>query len=186
MPFDHFRLLAPYYDRMLGPPDAAHLAALLKLPTPGWMLDGGGGTGRVSACLRALVGRVVVSDVSERMLAAAAAKRLFAVRSRAERLPFADGAFDRILVVDALHHFDDQAAAIGDFERVLKPGGRMLIEEFNIDRAVVRLIAWAERAAVMRSRFLGPDRIRRMLVGRGLRVQVRTRRLSAWLLADKL
>ena len=29
---DHFHILAPFYDRLMGPPDAAHLAGLLKLP----------------------------------------------------------------------------------------------------------------------------------------------------------
>ena len=29
---DHFHILAPFYDCLMGPPDAAYLAGLLKLP----------------------------------------------------------------------------------------------------------------------------------------------------------
>ena len=64
------------------------------------------------------------------MLAEARAKGTVApVRGHAERLPFPDGSFDRILVVDALHHFCDQREAIGDLLRVLAPGGRLLVAE---------------------------------------------------------
>jgi demethylmenaquinone methyltransferase/2-methoxy-6-polyprenyl-1,4-benzoquinol methylase len=183
---DHFHLIAPFYDRLMGPPDAARLADLLKLPTAGWLLDGGGGTGRASFPLRPLVGHVVVSDVSGRMLARAHARSLNAVRAAVEYLPFSDGTFDRVLVVDALHHFTDQAAAIGDFVRVLKSGGRMVIEEFDANSPLVKLMALAERAAWMRSRFHRPQDIRDMVSACGLKVQVRAgRRLAAWVVADK-
>ena len=54
--FDHFKFIAPFYDRPTGPPDPLRLMGLLKLPAAGWLLDGGGGTGRVSLPLRRLVG----------------------------------------------------------------------------------------------------------------------------------
>jgi demethylmenaquinone methyltransferase/2-methoxy-6-polyprenyl-1,4-benzoquinol methylase len=184
--FDHFDMLAPWYDRLMGPPDIERLADLLKLPSTGWLLDGGGGTGRASAPLRQRVGRVVVSDLSERMLRQAAPKSLNRVRARAEQLPFRDGTFDRILVVDALHHFDDQPAAIRAFARTLRPGGRILIEEFDAGRRAVRLIALAEKVFLMRSRFLSPARIRELLDACGLKSHVAdASRFAAWIVGDK-
>jgi demethylmenaquinone methyltransferase/2-methoxy-6-polyprenyl-1,4-benzoquinol methylase len=184
--FDHFKFIAPFYDRLMGPPDLRRLVDLLKLPAPGWLLDGGGGTGRVSLPLRRMVGNVVVSDISQNMLAKAGARALPAVRARAEQLPFGDGTFERILVVDALHHFTRQQAAIGDLVRVLAPGGRLLIEEFDLNRAAVKLIALAERTTLMRSRFFRPGEIRDLLTGYGLKVQIQAdRRLTAWVIADK-
>ena len=53
---DHFDLIASIYDRLIGPPETERLQQLLKLPTDGWLLDGGGGTGRVSAHLNGLAG----------------------------------------------------------------------------------------------------------------------------------
>jgi demethylmenaquinone methyltransferase/2-methoxy-6-polyprenyl-1,4-benzoquinol methylase len=183
---DHFQIIAPFYDRLMGMPDAGRLADLLRLPTAGWLLDGGGGTGRASFPLRRLVGQVVVSDVSGRMLVRARAKSLNAVCAAVEHLPFSDATFDRILVVDALHHFADQTAAIGDFVRVLKSGGRMVIEEFDANSPLVKLIALAEKAAWMRSCFHRPQDIRDMVSAHGLKVQIRAgRRFAAWVIADK-
>ena len=105
---DHFDLIASIYDRLIGPPDTGRLEQLLQLPTAGWLLDGGGGTGRVSSHLSLLAGHTVISDLSRRMLQKALEKRLNPVCAHVERLPFSGGCFDRILVVDALHHFCDQ------------------------------------------------------------------------------
>jgi demethylmenaquinone methyltransferase/2-methoxy-6-polyprenyl-1,4-benzoquinol methylase len=183
---DHFHILAPLYDRLMGPPDAAHLAGLLNLPAAGGLLDCGGGTGRASWPLRRWVGRLVVCDLCERMLARARNRNLNAVRARAEQLPFPDEAFERILVVDALHHFSDPAAAIADFARVLRPGGRIVVEEFDADRKVVRWIALAENIARMHSRFLPPRDIRDLMRACGLKSHVDIgRRLAAWIVGDK-
>lgn len=183
---DHFHILAPVYDRLMGTPDAARLAALLKLPSAGWLLDGGGGTGRASNPLRSWVGRVVVSDPCARMLARARDKNLLAVRARAEQLPFREGSFDRILVVDALHHFADPAAAIRDFARTLTPGGRIVIEEFDAGRKIVQLIAIAEKIAWMPSRFLRPQVIQYMMSACGLHARVeRGPRFAVWIVGDK-
>ena len=100
---DHFDLIAPIYDRVIGRPNPARWHDLLRLPTDGWMLDAGGGTGRVSSELRALVGQLVISDLSQQMLNQAQAKgNLSPVLAYVEQLPFPEESFDRILVVDAL------------------------------------------------------------------------------------
>jgi ubiquinone/menaquinone biosynthesis C-methylase UbiE len=183
---DHFHILAPYYDRLLGKPDAGRLALLLNLPCNGWLLDAGGGTGRASFPLRPQVGRLVVSDPCGRMLARARARKLHAVRARAERLPFRDECFDRILVVDALHHFADPAAAIRDFGRALKPGGRIVVEEFDARRRTVRGIALAERLIGMQSRFLRPQAVRDLMSAGGLTAHIENGpRLAAWIVGDK-
>jgi demethylmenaquinone methyltransferase/2-methoxy-6-polyprenyl-1,4-benzoquinol methylase len=186
MPMDHFSLIAPIYDRLLGGPDVERLKALLRLPAGGWLLDGGGGTGRASFPLRPMVGHVVVSDTCQRMLELARDKSIPAVRSCVEHLPFGDGRFERVLIVDALHHFASPAAAIGDLVRVLKPGGRLVIEEFDLNRTAGKLVAWAEKAARMKSRFFRPVEICAMLAEHGLKTEVLTgRRLHAWIIADK-
>lgn len=184
--FDHFRYLAPFYDRLMGPPDPGPFAELLKLPISGRLLDSGGGTGRIARELRRLTGQVVVADASPHMLARAHAKALSAVAARTEQLPFGDGCFERILVVDALHHFGAQQDALADLVRVLEPGGRLVIQEFDANRAAVRLIAMAEKAVGMGSRFLRPQAIRDMLTAHGLSVRVlRGRFFAAWIVADK-
>ena len=44
-------------------------------------------------------------------------------RGDATRLPFPDGSFDRIIAAEVLEHVDDDAGAIRELVRVLRPGG---------------------------------------------------------------
>lgn len=185
---DHFALLAPLYDRLIGPPTREEtFRDLLRLPSSGWMLDAGGGTGRVSSTLRHLVDHLVVSDLSHQMLQQAHDKKnICSIQAHVERLPFADGTFERVLVVDALHHFCDQRESLYDLLRVLKPGGRLLIEEPNIHRFVVKGVAVAEKLALMRSHFLTPEAIRAIIVSYGYSASIRDDdRFRAWILVDK-
>ncbi len=45
----------------------------------------------------------------------------------AEEMPFADGHFDVVIVNEVLEHIPDQAAALREIHRVLKPGGKFLL-----------------------------------------------------------
>ena len=53
----------------------------------------------------------------------------------AERLPYADGEFDRVLSSMMLHHIDDDAktAAAAEVFRVLRPGGRLHLVDIGGD-----------------------------------------------------
>ena len=184
---DHFDFLAPFYDRVIPPPDLTRLRERLRLPTSGRLLDAGGGTGRVSSQLRQLVDEVVITDLSAAMLKQAQAKgKLQAAQAHAERLPFPDMSFDRVVVVDALHHFCNQRDAIGDLLRVLRPGGRLVIEEPDIRRLIVKFVALGEKAALMRSRFYSAEQIRDMIAAHGLPAAIeRDGQFSAWVSVDK-
>lgn len=184
---DHFRLLAPLYDRLIQPPDPRRLQEILDLPAQGTLLDAGGGTGRVSQQLRHLVESVVVSDESPAMLREARQKGLPAtVSAHVERLPFASGLFNRVLVVDALHHFADQSQGIAELVRVLRPGGRLVIEEPDLNRVMVKFVALAEKLALMRSRFYYPHEIGHMVARHGLQPRIeRGEQFASWIIADK-
>ena len=183
---DHFDIIASFYDRLVGPPDTSRLRRLLKLPAGGWMLDAGGGTGRVSNHIRTFVKGPVVSDLSQRMLAKAQKKGIRSVRAHAERLPFADGFFDRILVVDAFHHFCSQHESISDLLRVLKPGGIMVIEEPDFTHKGVKILALIEKMLFMRSHFYSPEEIQGMILSRDVSAYIeRDDRYTAWIVAEK-
>jgi demethylmenaquinone methyltransferase/2-methoxy-6-polyprenyl-1,4-benzoquinol methylase len=111
---------------------------------------------------------------------------LHAVRAHAERLPFAAATFERIIIVDAFHHFCEQREAVADLWRVLAPGGRLVIEEPNIATLPVKLVALVERIALMQSRFFSPRDMGQMLQSVGAHVQIHTNHaFNAWVVADK-
>jgi demethylmenaquinone methyltransferase/2-methoxy-6-polyprenyl-1,4-benzoquinol methylase len=160
---DHFDLLAPIYERLIPPSDAEQLRTLLELSPEHTLLDAAGGTGRVSGALVGAAARIVVCDASPCMLRQARRKGLETVQTELERLPFADATFDRILLVDAFHHVKDQRVAIRELLRVLKPSGRLVIEEPDVRRLPVRCVALLEKLFLMRSHFKSPNAMMTMI-----------------------
>lgn len=137
---DIFDDTAPWYDwatRFLsfGSGDWYRREALKRVGlAPGLkLLDLASGTGvvaraatRVTDDPRAIVGM----DASFGMLRSgrtASAK----VQSTAERLPLRDASFDRISIGFALRHFADLSVVFSECQRVLRPGGKILILEIT-------------------------------------------------------
>ncbi len=184
--FDHFNLIAPYYDRVLGGDNREHWLRLLDISPGARLLDAGGGTGRVSEMLGCPSCTIIVADASRGMLREAAGKPgLIPVQAEAETLPFPPASFDRILMVDALHHVADQARTVAQLWQALKPGGRLLIEEPDVRQFAVKLIALGEKLLLMRSHFLPPERIEALLRSLGAQVSVELVGANALLLAVK-
>jgi SAM-dependent methyltransferase len=50
-----------------------------------------------------------------------------AVRADLTALPFEDGAFDVVIASEVLEHIPDDAAAIGEIARVVRPGGQVAV-----------------------------------------------------------
>ncbi|MEP7116846.1 MAG: class I SAM-dependent methyltransferase [Acidobacteriota bacterium] len=50
-------------------------------------------------------------------------------RGVAQHLPCAEGAFDGVFCMNAMHHVDDLPTALGELARVMKPGARMVFSE---------------------------------------------------------
>ncbi len=184
--FDHFDFLAPFYERFIPPKDPEDLWAAANLPARGALLDAGGGTGRVAQFMRSKTDLVVVADLSHQMLTQAQAKDgLLPVCSQAEKLPFPDGYFARIIMVDALHHVIDQPTTLQELWRTLQPGGRLVIEEPDLRHFAVKMIAVAEKLAWMRSHFLTPAQIAKLMSFPDAQVQVKTAQFNACVIADK-
>ncbi|HEX6778713.1 MAG TPA: class I SAM-dependent methyltransferase [Ktedonobacterales bacterium] len=102
------------------------------------VLDVGAGTGRHALRLARRGARVTALDQSPQMLAVArqAAQRerlpiAFHLLSLDNDLPFEADQFDLLICALTLCHVPNLAHALGEFARVLQPGGRLLITDFH-------------------------------------------------------
>ena len=184
----HFKLLAPFYERVIKPKEPERILQQLGLPQPdGAVLDAGGGTGRVARFFVGKTAEVVVADQTFEMLQEARKKEgLRPVCSLSEKMPFPDGHFCCIVMIDALHHVADQAATINELWRVLKPGGRVIIEEPDIRLFRVKLLALAEKLALMRSHFLSPRQVISLFAFEGASTRVEVEGWTVWIVVEKL
>jgi SAM-dependent methyltransferase len=92
------------------------------------VLEVGCGTGHWLHVLRHRAAQIVGVDRSIEMLrrARTAATTALLVHATAEQLPLPERRFDRVLCVNALHHFPDPAGFMAECRRVLRPGGSLL------------------------------------------------------------
>jgi SAM-dependent methyltransferase len=105
------------------------VAALLGrfLRANGVMLDVGCGP----AGYRSVTpGRYVGIDITDRIYAPAGRRGLDAAAA-ADHLPFAEGSFDLLMSKSAFFMMPDHKATLQEFRRVLKPGGRVLLVDYN-------------------------------------------------------
>ena len=120
--------------------DFAAAVRLLE-PEPGDLIaDLGAGGGWCSDLLQRLNRRSVAIDISLEMLQVArlrpTAAPIRAVTGDFERLPFVDGAFDKAICLNALHHVPDMGLAVRETSRVLNARGVAVFSEPGTGHAV--------------------------------------------------
>jgi SAM-dependent methyltransferase len=136
--------------------DAAVACEMLAPMPDDRVLDFAAGTGWATELLARVGVRVVSIDLSLEMMRrgrqrlAADSRLVFRgdsafVAARGQTLPFADGAFDGVLCLNALHHLPSYADALAEIYRVLKPGGRAVFSEPGTAHAVAPLSAFRMR-----------------------------------------
>lgn len=142
-----FDSVAPRYDVMndlmsLGLHRAwkAYTILVSKVRPGDRVLDIAGGTGDLSLAFAKKVGStgtVVHTDINEAMLRTGRDRLLDAgivlptVVCDAEKLPFATDAFDVVSVAFGLRNMTHKDLALAEMNRVLRPGGRLLVLEFS-------------------------------------------------------
>jgi demethylmenaquinone methyltransferase/2-methoxy-6-polyprenyl-1,4-benzoquinol methylase len=184
--FDHFGFLAPIYDNVIKPKEPDQLIRILKLPIDGPLLDAGGGTGRVTQTLREYADPLFIVDLSVDMLKKAQEKDGLQVAcSHTEKLPFPNVSFERIIMVDALHHVCDHKETADELWRVLKTGGVLVIEELDIREFPIKLVALAEKIALMRSHFISPEKIQSLFPYTNAQVKIEKDGYNAWIIIEK-
>ncbi len=142
-----FDSVAPKYDLMndlmsMGLHRAwkAFTVLVANLQEGDQVLDIAGGTGDLALAFSKKVGksgRVVHTDINEAMLRTGRDRLLDAgvvlptLVCDAEKLPFADNHFDLVSVAFGLRNMTHKNLALTEMNRVLKPGGKLLVLEFS-------------------------------------------------------
>jgi 2-polyprenyl-6-hydroxyphenyl methylase/3-demethylubiquinone-9 3-methyltransferase len=153
---DFFDSIAESYGESHGRADLLleyRLALMRRLLAPGFggvLLEIGCGPGVHLFPLAGAFGRIIGTDLSPRMIAAAEdirrthrhAARIELHAEPAERLAsVGDDAADAALCVGAFEHMPDKQAVLGEVRRVLKPGGRFVCLTLNGDHVWYRSVA---------------------------------------------
>ncbi len=105
-------------------------------------LDVAGGTGDLALGMHKQVGErglVVLSNINaamlgrgrDRLIDSGIVRGVDYVLANAERLPFAAGSFDCVTIGFGLRNVTDKSAALAAMQKVLKPGGQLLVLEFS-------------------------------------------------------
>jgi SAM-dependent methyltransferase len=131
------RRLAPYRLRAIG-------------PARGLVLEIGVGSGLNLPLYGPAVDRVFALDPSSELLRVARKQAVDALvlvsllQASAEQLPFADAAFDTIVMTWTLCSIPNPVAALIEMRRVLKSGGRLLFVEHGLspEPGVARWQRW--------------------------------------------
>jgi ArsR family transcriptional regulator len=135
-----FNSVAPHWDRLkrevLGDFDLAGIIRS-RLPADSTVADLGCGTGELLLVLQDIAHRIVGVDSSPNMLGRAR-ERLSQAQSKVdlrlgelEHLPVGDGEVDAAVVNMVLHHISLPAAGIKEAHRILRPGGTLIIADFE-------------------------------------------------------
>lgn len=122
--------------RFLGPVGGEIIRRLAPGPSD-VVLDIASGTGEPGLLIAPSVQKVVISDLSEDMLAVARAKahgraNVELVAADACALPFPDATFDAVSCRMGFMFFPSMEQAAREMARVLKPGGRIAVSVWNI------------------------------------------------------
>lgn len=154
-----FDSVAPKYDLMndlmsLGLHRAwkAYTVTVANLKEGDRALDIAGGTGDLAMAFAKKVGKsglVVHTDINEAMLSTGRNRLLDTgvvlptLVCDAEKLPFADNYFDLVSVAFGLRNMTHKDIALAEMNRVLKPGGKLLVLEFSkVAPPLTKLYDW--------------------------------------------
>lgn len=147
------RAFAALYDRGLSGTEEAGLREMrreLLAQASGRTIEIGAGTGANLGLYPEAVTELVLTEPDPHMAKrlrrhlAESARDAELVEAPAERLPFEDAGFDTAVFTLVLCTVPDQAAALAEAARLLRPGGRLLFLE-HVRSRHSRLARWQDR-----------------------------------------
>jgi ubiquinone/menaquinone biosynthesis C-methylase UbiE len=164
-----FDAAAPTYDAHRGLPGGvvetirAAVLDAIGAPRRPRVLDLGAGSGRIGRAFVAAGDDYVAVDLSAGMLrefsrrADTGGRRAGLVRADGQRLPFADAAFDAVMLVQVFGGLGDWRPFIGEARRVLRSHGAMLLGRSVMPDDGVDARMKAQLASILGEMGVAPD-----------------------------
>lgn len=162
-----FDLIAPIYDRLFHPAlnKFCRQGGFVK---DGFILDIGGGTGRIASSLQGENQKFLIADLSfKMMLQAQQYPHVLPMMADGGLLPLRNGSIQAVLIADAYHHFQNRELVLKEVRRALCTKGNIYIFEPNIKKASVKFIAMLENLLGMHSKFFTMQEIEKTITGLG-------------------
>lgn len=169
--FDRFARL---YDAVMPAADPAPVQRALRRAEGDveTIVDVGGGSGRVATVLES---DPIIVDASRGMLLRARDKGTPVVQGDAGRLPVRSKTADAVVIVDAFHHFSLPGATLDEAARILRPGGVLVIRDFDPETLRGKAIDISERLLRFGSTFYSPADLEDLLAAAGFVPEIQDR-----------
>jgi demethylmenaquinone methyltransferase/2-methoxy-6-polyprenyl-1,4-benzoquinol methylase len=184
-----FDLISPIYEKIISADEETFktLFELGDLKITDRVLDLGGGTGRVAKSFLSKVKEIAVLDGSKGMILQCQKKGgINCVFGKADNIPFEDGHFDKIIIIDAFHHFQNKEKAVQEIKRVLKGNGKAIIEEVNFNRFGNWLVEKLETIFGAKSKIYSPELTAEFFSKNGFKIKILDKnKNSYYLIAEK-
>jgi len=184
-PFDRLHRLYDPFMRLTGFYADETIIRLLRPEPHERFIDVGGGTGWIARNLAGRGPAVTVLDLSLGMLSHVdGPPGVQAVCGDGQRMGIRDGVFDGAVLSDTLHHIPATDRLLGEIARVLRPGGRLLVHDFERTSRWVRLLQTLESRLVEKVRYSSVDELGPLLraagFGHGETVRTRLAFFTVW------
>lgn len=120
------------------------------------ILDIGGGTGTLANTLINLGANVTILDPEVKMTNIAKEKnnKVKVINGYITKVNLENSSYDLIIMRDAFHHILNKEETLKECKRLLRPGGKILIYEFDRRHIITKLIYFFERSCFEKVKML--------------------------------
>lgn len=153
-----FELVAPIYDNFIQPSVDEQFVNLIRNKRSERMLEVGAGTGGTAQLIRNHCKKLWLLEPAKGMLLNGKKKNLDAtwIHGFVEQMPFPEENFDVVYTIDSMHHWFDHTKGFQEIYRVIKPGGSLILIDFDPLKKKGHYIKNMEKVLWMKSRFFSP------------------------------
>ena len=158
---DLFSRIAGIYDKLIRGFALDTIKQFIQIKPDEFLVDLGGGTGRLCVELNRYANGCILIDRSFEMLQQAAkkSKDFLLVQGVGENLPFRKNSIPQMFANDTLHHIHYQSETLSNCYSVLKPQGRLIIREYDSENWRTKFLIFFEWSLRFGSTFLSPKQL---------------------------